>query len=75
MPKLPRLSGAETIRALARLGFVQVRQRGSHVVLKKHTPAGDLGCVVPLHKELAAGTLRGIPKLAQIDIEDFLKHV
>ncbi len=35
MPRLPRVSGAETIRALERLGFIQVRQRGSHVVLKR----------------------------------------
>jgi hypothetical protein len=37
MPRLRRLSGAETIRALEELGFEQVRQRGSHVVLKKDT--------------------------------------
>jgi len=33
MPRLPRVSGAEAIRALERLGFAQVRQRGSHVIL------------------------------------------
>jgi predicted RNA binding protein YcfA (HicA-like mRNA interferase family) len=33
MPKLPRASGADVIRALGRLGFEKVRQRGSHVVL------------------------------------------
>ncbi len=71
MPKLPAVSGAETIRALERLGFVRVRQRGSHVVLKKLTPAGDVGCVVPLHSELAPGTLRGLLKLAKVDIKDF----
>ncbi|MFQ6001802.1 MAG: type II toxin-antitoxin system HicA family toxin, partial [Anaerolineae bacterium] len=41
-------------------GFVQVRQRGSHVVLRKDTPEGIVGCVVPLHRQLAIGTLRGI---------------
>ena len=55
MPKLNRISGQETIRKLEKLGFQQVRQRGSHVVLKKKTPEGDIGCVVPLHKELAIG--------------------
>ncbi len=58
MPKLRRVSGQDAIRALERIGFVQVRQRGSHVVLKKQTPAGEIGCVVPLHHELALGTLR-----------------
>lgn len=57
MPKLRRISGQDAIRALERLGFIPVRQRGSHVVLKKQTPEGAVGCVVPLHRELAIGTL------------------
>jgi predicted RNA binding protein YcfA (HicA-like mRNA interferase family) len=32
MPKLPRISAAEAQKALQRLGFVVVRQRGSHEV-------------------------------------------
>ena len=59
MPKLPRVSGADVIRALERLGFAQVRQRGSHMVLKRITAQGAIGCVVALHPELAVGTLRG----------------
>ena len=73
MPKLPRVSGAETIRALERLGFIWIRQKGSHVILKKDTGSGAIGCVVPLHDELATGTLRGILKQAQIDAETFVK--
>ena len=38
MPKLPRVSGEQTIRALERLGFVRARQSGSHVVLRKRSP-------------------------------------
>ena len=53
MPKLNRTSGKDTIRRLEKLGFKQIRQRGSHVVLKKQTTEGEIGCVVPLHKELA----------------------
>ena len=41
MPKLPRVSGAEVVRALIRLGFEQVRQRGSHVVLRRADPNGE----------------------------------
>jgi len=69
--KLPRMSGTEAIRVLKRLGFSQVRQRGSHVVLRKSTSEGSFGCVVPVHKELALGTLRGILKQAGISPEDF----
>lgn len=55
MPKLKRMSGKEAIKRLENLGFRRVRQRGSHVVLKKQTSEGEIGCVVPLHKELAIG--------------------
>ena len=75
MPKLRRVSGRETIRALERLGFVQVRQRGSHVVLRKQVPEGTIGCVVPLHTELAIGTLRGILKLANVASDEFMENL
>ena len=61
MPKLTRLSGEETINKLEKLGFQWVRQRGSHVILKKQTSEGDIGCVVPLHKELAIGYITRNP--------------
>ncbi len=72
MPSLPRVAGEEAIRALERLGFVRVRQRGSHVVLKRQTAAGETGCVVPLHSELAIGTLRGVLRQAGITPEEFI---
>ena len=72
MPRLRRVSGREAIRALEKLGFEQVRQRGSHVVLKKGTPEGTVGCVVPLHRELAIGTLRGILKQAGVTPDEFM---
>jgi predicted RNA binding protein YcfA (HicA-like mRNA interferase family) len=75
MPKLPRVSGAEAIRALERLGFTQVRQRGSHVVLKRIEPEKVTGCVVPLHVELATGTLRGILKQAGVSTEEFIDKI
>jgi predicted RNA binding protein YcfA (HicA-like mRNA interferase family) len=75
MPKLYRVSGWEAIRALERLGFGQVRQRGSHVVLKKQTPEGAVGCVVPLHRELAIGTLRSILRQAGVTREEFIENL
>ena len=75
MPKLRRVSGQKTVRALQSLGFVQVRQRGSHVVMKKTTTDGSVGCVVPLHRELAVGTLRGILRQARVTPDEFLKHL
>jgi predicted RNA binding protein YcfA (HicA-like mRNA interferase family) len=75
MPNLPHLSGREIIRALERLGFTQARQRGSHVVMKKSTPEGSIGCVVPMHNEVAIGTLHSILKQAKVSTEEFLKVV
>lgn len=75
MPSLRRVSGQEAVRALKRLGFVEVRQRGSHVVLKKQTREGEVGCVVPLHRELAIGTLRSILKQAKLTPEEFMQNL
>ena len=67
MPKLPRVSGAEVVRALQRLGFAVARQRGSHIVLRR----GSTGCVVPNHRELKTGMLAGVLKQAGVSVEDF----
>lgn len=75
MPRLPRVSGDRTIRALERLGFEQIRQQGSHVILKKLTPEGAVGCVVPRHKELALGTLKSILKQARVEQEEFIRSL
>lgn len=72
-PKLPRVSGEQAIRSLKQLGFVQMRQRGSHVILKKQTLEGEIGCVVPLHYELAVGTLRNILRQAGVTPEEFIE--
>lgn len=75
MPKLPRISGDKTITTLQKLGFIKIRQKGSHVILKKQLSDGEIGCVVPLHKELAIGTLKGILSQAKIDEKEFLDHL
>jgi predicted RNA binding protein YcfA (HicA-like mRNA interferase family) len=68
MPEWPRLSGAEIIRALEALGFQTVRQKGSHVVLRR----GSVGCVVPQHREVKVGTLAGIVRQAKLQPDEFL---
>lgn len=75
MPNLRTVSGSEAVRALELLGFKRVRQRGSHVVMRKDTPDGAVGCAVPLHRELKVGTLRGILRQARIAPEDFLDQL
>lgn len=68
MPKLPRISGAQAVRALQRLGFENVRQAGSHVMMRR----GSQGCVVPLHAEIKVGTLAGILRQAGITADEFI---
>ncbi|PIP16468.1 MAG: hypothetical protein COX46_01990 [bacterium (Candidatus Ratteibacteria) CG23_combo_of_CG06-09_8_20_14_all_48_7] len=75
MSRLRRVSGQETIAALKRLGFTEIRQRGSHVILKKVSLAETVGCVVPLHKELAIGTLVGILRQAKVTPEEFIENI
>jgi predicted RNA binding protein YcfA (HicA-like mRNA interferase family) len=68
LPELPILSGAEVIRALERLGFRVVRQRGSHVMMRR----GANACVVPLHREVKRGTLRGLLRQADVDVDELM---
>ncbi len=61
MAKLRTLSGREVCRILEVHGFVEVRRRGSHVVMQRRTEAGTTITVpVPIHSELKIGTLRSI---------------
>ena len=69
MPKLPLVSGTEVVRTLERLGFILLRQKGSHIILRR----GPTGCVVPNHREIKMGTLSGILKQAGVSAEEFIE--
>lgn len=76
MPKLPVLSGKKLVSALKKAGFIEVRQRGSHVSMQRITSGKTYRTVVPLHKELAKGTLLDIlhqTGLSRDDLEKLLK--
>ncbi len=69
MPKLPFVSGPKAARALARLGFERKRQKGSHLVMRR----GSAVCVVPMHREIDQGTLRGVLRQAGISEDAFME--
>lgn len=70
MSNLPRVSGREVVKALARAGYEQDRQRGSHIILRqKEYPHRRI--VVPDHKEVAKGTLRSIIRLTGLTVDEF----
>ena len=71
-PKPPVISGSDLIKALAKFGYVPVRQKGSHVRLRHATDPQRLPVTVPLHPEIAIGTLRRILRDAAITVEELL---
>ena len=56
-----------------KFGFIVKRQTGSHIILRKETSEGAIGTVVPNHKELKVGTLKGILELAKVKEQEFAK--
>ena len=71
MTKLPRVSGRECIRALAKVGFSLRRQEGSHMILRRDEPFAQV--VVPDHRELDRGTLRAILRQAAVEVTKFIE--
>lgn len=76
MAKLRRVTGDELIKALIRAGFEVVRQRGSHVQVRKFIEGRKITFPVPVHKGkmLKIGTLKGILRKADIS-EDELQEL
>jgi predicted RNA binding protein YcfA (HicA-like mRNA interferase family) len=66
---LPRISGRECVAALSKVGFVVKRQHGSHIILRRDEPWGQL--IVPDHRELDRGTLRTIIRQAGLSVDEF----
>ncbi len=71
MIRLPRLSGREVVKAFESLGWEQVRQSGSHVILVREGHRATLS--VPDHKEVAIGTLRSLIRSAGLTVEEFVE--
>lgn len=72
MSKLKPVQAERIVKALAKIGFMSIRQHGSHLVMKH--PDGRI-TVVPLHKgeELGRGILRKIAKDAKISREELMQ--
>lgn len=70
MPKLPRVTAQEVLRALARDGWQRDRQSGSHVALWHPVKQGVV--TVPMHRgTLRAGTLASILDQAGLTADEF----
>jgi predicted RNA binding protein YcfA (HicA-like mRNA interferase family) len=69
MTKLPRISSRECIHALEKAGFRVVRQKGSHITMRRDSPFSQT--VVPENREIPVGTLRSILRDADLSVEEF----
>ena len=61
------VSGDDVVRALKRVGFERVSQKGSHVKLRR----GNRTAIVPMHREVAGGTLHSIARQAGFTWDEF----
>lgn len=71
MGKLRVLSGRAVCHILERHGFVEVRRRGSHVVMQRRDDSGTITVPVPDHVELRVGTLLSIIRQSGIPRGEF----
>jgi len=69
LPKLPAIRPKKLVVALKRVGFYEVRQKGSHLQLKR----GNLLVTVPIHPtDLSRPLLRSILRQARMSVEELL---
>ena len=71
MPKLRVLSGREVCALLAAHGFVEVRRRGSHVIMQRAGDGRTITVPVPDHPEIRIGTLLSILRQSGVPRADF----
>ena len=71
MSKLRVLSGREVCAILAQHGFIEIRRRGSHIVMQKKLPKGTVTVPVPDHHEIRIGTLQSIIRQSGIPRTEF----
>lgn len=71
MGKLRVLSGREVCRILEAKGFVEIRRRGSHIVMQQRIESGSVTVPVPDHREIAVGTLLSIIRQSRVPRRSF----
>lgn len=71
MGRLRVLSGNEVCTILACHGFMEIRRRGSHIVMQKRLLEGTITVPVPDHKEIKNGTLMSIIRQSGIPRTEF----
>ncbi|MCL2088531.1 MAG: type II toxin-antitoxin system HicA family toxin [Oscillospiraceae bacterium] len=71
--KYPVLKPQEIIKSLASFGFVYKSQKGSHVkYIKTEKGKPTKSVIIPMHNEVAKGTLKSILEQAGLTLDEFL---
>ena len=71
--KYPVLPPEKIIKAMRKLGFYKISQKGSHAKYI-NDETGKI-FIIPMHYEIAKGTLKSILEQADIELEQFLKNL
>ncbi len=71
--KYPILPPKKIIKILKKFGFEKISQKGSHAKYKNE----DTGriFIIPMHPEIASGTLKSILEQANVELVEFLKFL
>lgn len=70
MPKLPSLKPRQVVRALKRAGFVEFRQKGSHLIMVNEKT--DKQTVIPVHtRDIKKGLFYSIIRDAGLTTKEF----
>lgn len=72
MPKLRVLSASQVCKILRKHGFVEVRQSGSHIIMRRQLPDRGITVPIPNHTEIARGTLKSIIDQSEIPKSEFM---
>ena len=73
MPKIPRISGKQAVKAFEKIDYQVVRQKGSHIRMVCSINKNQKPLTVPDHKELGIGLVRKLLRDADISVEEFIK--
>lgn len=71
--KYPTLPPDDIIKTLKKFGFQKVSQKGSHAKFKNYQNGRIY--IIPMHKEIAKGTLKGILEQADVEFETFIQYL
>ncbi len=70
--KLPVISGKDAVKTFEKLGYVQIRQTGSHIRMKHISDNSKKPITIPNHRVLGKGLLRKLLRDIEISVEDFV---